>query len=282
MPRDAARPFLESALVISRQRMSAVVKGIIVGTAFWCLLATLQILPRELADTPGLLAIVALGSVASLLRRDRILFTLFGVVSGTILLVSLSPISTAIARRWVRQNAIPRDGVDAIVILSSGTNPDTTMTGDALDRLVAGMELVDKGFAPTLVTTTVQEFYPDGLVSSDVDQSRIMNLLMHRSAWLRAPGGTSTHDEAVAVSALLPQGTRRIGLVTSPMHTRRACAVFEAVGFIVTCIPARMRDLTGMPLAATPENRLTIFGQWIYEVAAVGEYAVRGWLRRSH
>ena len=87
-------------------------------------------------------------------------------------------------------------------------------------------------------------------------------------------------DEATGVATLLgSRHLRRIAVVTSPMHTRRACAVFEAVGFVVSCTAARMRDASGLPDARTPVNRLALFGQWIYEVAAMADYAARGWLR---
>jgi uncharacterized SAM-binding protein YcdF (DUF218 family) len=201
-------------------------------------------------------------------------------LTGAVLLVSLSSIASAIAAHWSRESAIPATGVDAVVVLSGGLNPDTTISNDALDRLLSALELVNGGTAPILVTTTTQEVFPTGLLSSEMDQSRIMNSLTKQVVWLRAWGGSSTRDEATGVATLLgPRNLHRIALVTSPMHTRRACAAFEAVGFVVSCTPARMRDESGLPPAHVPLSRLALFGQWIYEVAAMTDYGARGWLK---
>jgi uncharacterized SAM-binding protein YcdF (DUF218 family) len=66
-------------------------------------------------------------------------------------------------------------------------------------------------------------------------------------------------------------------VVTSPFHSRRACAVFEKVGFAVACLPADSRDLP-VSRIITPKDRLRAFQLWIYEVAGDIRYRQRGWL----
>jgi len=271
----------EATIVITREQLVSIVKGLTGGTAIWCLLGTLNVLSGKMADTPGLLLLVLLGLVATLVRQYRLVVTSLVTLASAVLLISVTSIAPTIAAHWTRTSAIATNGVDAVVVLSGGLNADTTISSEALDRLLTGLELVNRGTAPILVTTTTEEVFPTGLIDSEVDQTRIINSLTRPVAWLRTWGGHSTRDEATSVAALLhPKGLRRIAIVTSPMHTRRACAVFEAVEFVVSCTAARMRDASGLPAAQDPANRLALFGQWIYEVAAMADYAARGWLRQ--
>jgi uncharacterized SAM-binding protein YcdF (DUF218 family) len=220
-----------------------------------------------------------IGLIAGTLPARRMLFGVLFVPAATVTVVALSPISDAIAARWVREDAFPASGVAAAVVLSGTVNPDTTISSGSLDHLVSGLELVRSGGARVLVTTTTAEVFPAGLVSSETDQARIISLFDGQASWIRTTGGNSTRDEALASArTLLPRGAKRIAVIASPIHTRRACAAFESVGFVVTCVPARMRDNGGRPVSPLPNARLAIFGQWVYEVAAMLEYGVRGWL----
>ena len=77
-----------------------------------------------------------------------------------------------------------------------------------------------------------------------------------------------------------PRGWSTIALVTSPMHTRRACATFEAVGFKVVCVPADARE-SGLYEGSGAGDRLRVFGWWLYETFASSTYRRRGWIRRA-
>ena len=50
-----------------------------------------------------------------------------------------------------------------------------------------------------------------------------------------------------------------LAVVTSPMHTRRACATFEAVGLRVVCVPAAVRG-SGLYPDANAEDRKAVEG----------------------
>jgi hypothetical protein len=65
------------------------------------------------------------------------------------------------------------------------------------------------------------------------------------------------------------------------MHTRRACASFEAVGFEVVCVPSRMRGAAGRIISPSPRFRLAAFGEWVYEVAGIAKYRTLGWVHAS-
>lgn len=253
-----------------------------VGVALWCIFFALEVLPQFFADSPGFLLFAGLGLLAGTTRHGRALLVLLQFAAAVIAVVALSPLSHTIAMRWVRGEPLPPSGVEAVIVLSAGINPDTTISSEAADHLLMGLELVRNGRARSLVTTTTANVFPTGFVSSEMDQARIVGLLGQEIRWLRTPPGHTTRDEAVAsAKLLLPLGERRIAVITSPMHTRRACAVFEAVGFDVTCVAARLRSPGGVPISPGPTDRLAIFGQWVYEVAALAEYAARGWLPKT-
>jgi uncharacterized SAM-binding protein YcdF (DUF218 family) len=256
------------------------VRDSLAGVALWCVLYMLQILPWRLGDTPGIVIFLGLGLLVSAANLRRYADLALGAALILVCVVADTPVSQELARWWVRGDSVPAEGVSAAVVLSGTVNPDTTISGESLDHLLSGIELVAHGKAALLVTTTTSEPFSNGFVVSDVDQARIITLSGIGARWRRATGGRSTRDEAIAAAAsLLPAGARRIAVVTSPMHTRRACAVFEAVGFVVTCVPSRLRGPGAIPVAPTPADRLAVFGQWVYELSAVAKYSVRGWMR---
>ena len=196
-----------------------------------------------------------------------------------VLIAGLTPISETLSARWIRNDPLPASGVAAAVALSAGINPDTSVTSEALDHLLLAAELVARGRARVLVTTTTTERYPPGIISSAIDQSRIVALLHQDSAWLRTPETHTTRDEAMFAARLLqPRGIRSIAVVASPIHTRRACSTFEAVGFTVYCVASRNRDPDGQVLGQGPADRITVLGALVYELAALAEYRARGWL----
>lgn len=257
-------------------------EGFGIGIGMWCMGFAVDLLPGVLRDTPGVLLFAVVGAVTDLTRARIALVILCGLFAAVIVIVSQTNISGALASRWVRADSLATK-VDAVVITSAGVNPNGTINGAALDHLLSGLELIRAGIADTLVSTTVVDDFPAGAVSSALDQSRVIALFGGRVTLLRTGVTESTRQEAVASGNLLfPMKIIRIALVASPMHTRRACASFEAVGFKVTCVPARSRAPGGdWTPGRWPRDRLTVFGDWVYEILATGMYRRRGWLGRA-
>lgn len=256
--------------------------GAAAGITIWCALLVLQVLPGVGTDTPGIVLCAVIGLAIGVSHWRGVLLVILQLAAAVVLVIALSPVSNTIARYWVRSDPQSHSPLDAVIVLSAGLNPDTTISSDALDHLIAGLEIVRSGQSRVLVTTTTQAIYPTGLVSSQVDQSRIVDLIRTGAEWIRTPPGASTHDEALqSAKLLLPKGLRHVAVVTSPMHSKRACRTFEAAGFLVLCRPARLREVGSLPVEPDPRGRLSIFGQWVYEVSAMTEYSIRGWLRAN-
>ncbi len=131
------------------------------------------------------------------------------------------------------------------VMLGGGVRPskheafglDLTAAGD---RMVMAVELVRRGKAPNLVL--------GGGAHRVNEQERVEADLMKRwlETWniVQAPifslgGCANTRDEAVRTAALArEQGWKRVVLVTSAYHMRRARAVFLTEGVSVVCVPS--------------------------------------------
>ena len=265
--------------LIRRVRLARIIEGGAIGVALWCILFAVELLPGILSDTPGVLLFGLVGAAAQASRVRRGLLVILVLAAAMVVVVTQTPLSNILAARWVRADQFPDSGVSAVVALSAGLNPNGTISSEALDHLINGLELVRAGKANELVTTTNEERFPSGVVRSTIDQSRIISLVGGDTKWISTSGVKSTRDEALrSAERLLPAGVRRIAVVASPMHTRRACSAFEAVGFEVTCVPARIRSAGGQDPGPWPADRLKVFGDWVYEVAATARYRARGWL----
>ena len=265
---------------LARSALLAV--GAVFGVALWFLLLDLSVLPGILADEKGVLIFLATGALANALGHQRSLMAALIAVAVVDLFIIFSPVTSAIAARWPRIDAPPDSAVGAAVALSAGITPEGMLTREGVDHIITALELVRDHRAERVVTTRIEGRFPlpIGTVTSDADQSRLIQLFGGNVEWLHTPISHSTRDEATQSAALLmPKGIRRIAVVTSPMHTRRACGAFEAAGFQVWCVASRMSGPGGRIVAPWPRTRLTMFGTWIYELAGTAKYKARGWIK---
>jgi uncharacterized SAM-binding protein YcdF (DUF218 family) len=212
-------------------------------------------------------------------------FSRFGVLVGldlglvgVYLLVAMTPVMSPFTGRWMRIDSLPADTLDAVIALSAGVKSDTALNVVAADRLIGALELMREGHGRRLVTTRQRQEMGNRKIDSDADQRRLISLASVAGAWTSVDSVHTTRDEAVQIAALLlPSGARSIIVVTSPMHTRRACATFEAVGFRVVCRAARERDfVTNRPTGN--RDRLAQVRAYGYEVMGMLKYRWKGWL----
>jgi uncharacterized SAM-binding protein YcdF (DUF218 family) len=115
-------------------------------------------------------------------------------------------------------------------------------------------------------------------VTSDADVRYLLTTAgLEADVHTLRPVGTTRIEAERFRELAAAQGWRAAVVVTSPLHTRRACRAFEHVGVTVTCRASPDRSLPWQHLTG-PDARLAGFGAWLYEALAWLEYRIRGWV----
>jgi uncharacterized SAM-binding protein YcdF (DUF218 family) len=160
-----------------------------------------------------------------------------------------------------------------------GLTPDAMMRNESLDRFLTGLSLAKSGLAPVLLVSREQRSFGGKAVSDSADLQNVAQLTGVTSRVIFVDSVVSTRTEAAKMGAIARANRwSTLAVVTSPMHTRRACATFEAVGLRVVCVPAAVRQ-SGLYAGANAEDRLRAFRAWLYEMFASSTYQSRGWIR---
>ena len=230
---------------------------------------------------PIAIVAVLVGAVVGLTRAAVVLWALSGLAVLMFCIVAMTPFVTTLlpTSSLVRRDPLPKSGVDAVVVLSAGITADSLLAPEALDRLLTGLALMRDTVAPTLVVTEPRRSH-SGITTAG-DQARVRSLVARPFPMLMVNAVYTTRDEAVNSWKLLgPRGATRVAVVTSPLHTRRACATFEQVGFTVYCVPAISR-VYSVTAADNGTDRLIVFREWLYERMAWLEYRSRNWVSKA-
>ena len=225
----------------------------------------------------ALAALLVGAAVGALLAPYRpVVWTLFGLACAAWLVVIFTPIARVATRGLVRADDHPVHA-DAVVVLSAGVSDDGLLGQEAVDRLLSAMSLVRRGVSDTLVLTVWHASdHPE--VTSARDELRIASLLPPGVTIVQVGRIGTTRLEAVRIASVLPPTrVRDIAVVTSPLHTRRACATFERVGYRVHCVPALSRDLA-LGALASARDRIATFRMAVYEQAGLIKYRWKGWI----
>jgi uncharacterized SAM-binding protein YcdF (DUF218 family) len=187
-----------------------------------------------------------------------------------------SPLVPLLARPFVRNDAVNLADVDAVFVFSNAVNSRGLVKGEGIDRLLTGIALRAKRPELPLVLSSVKSSDNGPGISSVADQKALIALAPASGPVEWIDSVHSTRDEAVRLSrrAFLARW-RRVAAVTSPMHTRRACATIESLGLAVTCVAAPWRP-AGWP-ARTAGDRMELMQRLTYETLAWAEYRVSGW-----
>lgn len=242
-------------------------------------LATLAAYLGDIRGTvPVLLALILGGGVAGVFRLTRRLLKAGSVALALLLaLCLLTPVLRGpLAALTLVQKPVR---ADAIVLLGGGVQCGSrTLDSSSLARLVRGLELWRAGYAPVL---TVSE--QSGLLGPR-DCVKLSELERAHVAALYPVGGpqvltlrhvTTTRDEAARVRDLARErGWRRVLLVTSPSHSRRAARLFAAQGLYVVSVPAGETRFD--PTLPLPSDRLAALRTLLYEGLSRIKAAVGG------
>jgi uncharacterized SAM-binding protein YcdF (DUF218 family) len=255
------------------------VTGAILGTL--CAVAAHVLGVQQLLRTPGLVLYIPAAAVGAILGATRLrplLWIAAGIIALICIAVAYTPIVSTLSRQLVRRDQIPAR-VDAIAVLSAGLSSDGMMRSETLDRLLTGLGLGKQGVGGTLLISRERRDFGGKVVSDSADQQNLLTLAQPSTQIIFVDSVVTTRTEAQRMKAIAQaHGWLKIAVVTSPMHTRRACATFEAVGFNVVCVPAAVRG-SGLHEGSGAEDRLHAFRSWLYETFATSSYRRRGWIR---
>jgi uncharacterized SAM-binding protein YcdF (DUF218 family) len=251
--------------------------GAILGTL--CAVVAQVLGVQQLLRRPDLVFYIPAALVGAVLGSTR-LRPLLVIGGGILALISIAvaytPIVSALGRPLIRRDRIPAR-VDAIAVLSAGSTADGMMRRETLERLLSGLMLARQGLAPVMLVSMERSNHGNA-VSDSVDIRSVVSLAGERIRTILVDSVTTTRTEALRMSAIArANGWQTLAVVTSPLHTRRACATFEAVGLKVVCVPAAVRG-SGLIPGSNAEDRLRDFRSWLYETFATDSYRRRGWI----
>jgi len=197
--------------------------------------------------------IVVLLSAAGLLALfpfspKRLRWVRLLIISSLLLLVTLSSplVATTLIgslEAWYQPPQLtPSDRFDAIVVLGGGVDekgsirPTTGPSSVSRNRTTCGVDLYQRGYAPTLVLTG-----GDGRVFGTGPQEAVemkqwaARLGVPESATMTETEARNTYENATGTKRLI--GPTSILLVSSASHLPRAVPVFTKQGFRVTPAP---------------------------------------------
>ena len=219
-----------------------------------------------------------LGAAIGVTRLRPLLWIGAGLMALLCIVLAYTPLVSTLAAPLIRRDPLPRR-VDAIAVLAMGLTPDGLMSGEGLDRFVSGVALARSGLAPAMMVSKERRAFRGRMVSDSADLELAARLMGDSISVIFVDSIFTTRTEALRMKQIADRrGWRTVAVVTSPMHTRRACATFEAVGFNVVCVPADVRD-SGLNRVSDGQHRLQSFQSFLYESFATDTYRRRGWLR---
>ena len=217
------------------------------------------------------LCFALIGGFVALTPTRRVAVAVPALLAALWLVVALTPLSASAVTLTERVD--PEETGDAIFVFSSSIQPDGEPDVGSMARTFHGVELAARGRAPALVVSEAGEGQGAG------NLARAWTSELHLATEVLDVGRIgNTHDEAVALAALAKtRGWTRIVAVTSPTHSKRACATLERQGLVAIASPSSETrfDLPALPSA---DDRLRAFAQILHEVVGSWTYRRRGWI----
>ena len=144
--------------------------------------------------------------------------------------------------------APPDARFDAVMVLGGGSDITpwgTPQLGNAGDRLRVGAQLFTSGRTPLLVSSgsSIPELTQRDVRDLAAETAALWEQMgIPRIAIVQLPGPINTSEEIAELGVLVrDRGWRRVGLVSSGSHLRRAMRLAEASGLPATPIPADVR-----------------------------------------
>ncbi len=229
------------------------------------------------------LVLMLAGALLATSSRGAWLWLIAGFLSTVLMVVCYTPLVTPLVAPFVRRDNAAPPGTpgagtpDAVVVLSGSVTSEGRVAGAALERLISGFQQARRLGIPVVALSVVGDDADPSVESSERDQRELAQLMAPDLELRFVRNVHSTRDEALAFAAIArTHGWRQVALVTSPLHSRRACGAVEHAGLAVRCIPAASREYA-LSRLDRPENRRPAFADVMYESAATLLYMMRGW-----
>ena len=174
---------------------------------------------------------------------------------------------------------------DAIVLLGGAVRGDThfSSTGDLnqqVDRLTHALALYKAGKAPRILLSGGS--HPGNRSEAEIMREHLEMMGIPRKALFMERESRDTHDNAVYSAILLKgKGMKRILLVTSGFHMRRAVPLFERQGLEVIPAPTDFQRLVGgssLPRWLPSADNLVRSTYGLREYVGYIVYQYRGWI----
>lgn len=216
-----------------------------------------------------LVPIAFLSGLLFLTRLRGILWILVFTASLLTFVVLYSPLVPGMVGLLLEED--PPEQVDAIVVLGTYVSDSGFLSNEGMNRLLRGIELAREGYASTLITAA----YSKGAPTPDRDRANLEPLLVGINL-VTAASSENTFDESRAVIQYLQKcGSKKILLVTSPLHTRRSKAVFQRAGVLALVVPCPQRD-NSLTRLNEPRYRWAVFWGCLYETLGLILYRSQG------
>jgi uncharacterized SAM-binding protein YcdF (DUF218 family) len=256
-------------------------RGAVLAVLLWAALGRLG--AQDLAGVPELGALPLVALAGALLGWRGWLAPVW--LLGALATLALLTVTATPVMRPLVAAALPRDaaadapGAEAVFVLSGAVTDEGLVAGQGPERLLHGLRLAKDGGLPLVLSVVRNRGRPADPSADDQRALAALAGLDARLTLLDTVG--NTRDEALRVAALArARGWRRVAVVTSPLHARRACAAVARAGVAVRCSPAPSRELAlrvARPLAGS-EERVRAFQLWAYETVGWWVYRARGWV----
>lgn len=205
--------------------------------------------------------------------RRRVVRLVVGVAAGYLLLFQ-SPFVWIVAKPLYV--AEPPRPADAIVVFAGGVGETGKAGGGGgyQERVKQAVDLYEQGWAPVMIFSSGYTFV---FHETQVMRGIAVELGVPEEAVLLESHAANTVDNVQRVAAMLEQrGWRRLLLVSSPYHMRRATLVFRKLAPQIAVTPTPV-----------PESRFYAHGQGasprqiraiLHEYAAIAYYWWKGWM----
>jgi uncharacterized SAM-binding protein YcdF (DUF218 family) len=235
-------------------------------------------------------------AICALLAWTRRRLALRFLIASVVLLLTFSSPIVARALMHSLEDQYRDTGLDvapaqAIVVLGGAIHmPSDThrLTGliEPSDRLLGAFRLYRAGKAPLVFCSGGNN--PFGGDTGKTPEATWMARLLEEwtiptTAIQIETGSINTHENAIrSYESLAPHGIRRIILVTSAEHMRRAAGAFRKAGFDVIAAPADFHtgwgEAHGLENWLPSANNLVKSDAALHEWLAIVVYRLRGWM----